>query len=125
MTESDPANPVEHFLTHFPAPVSALAAAARVLIRDVMPAVVEMVDEPAHMLGYGLDRTYKGAVCGIVLYSAYINIMLAHGASLPDPHGLLRGTGKKARHLRIAAVEQLSAPGVRELLQAALHAAQG
>lgn len=124
MTSDDPAL-VETFLAGFAPPVRGLAQAARALIFEIMPGVVEMVDAPAHMLGYGTDRTYKGAVCGIVLYGTYINIMLAHGASLPDPHGLLRGTGKKARHLRIASPADLSAPGVRELLGEAWRSAGG
>lgn len=114
------------FLSHFPPQVAALAASTRRLILEVIPGMVEQLDEPANLVGYGSDRTYKGLICGILLYKTYLNLMFARGAALPDPDGLLKGTGKRARHIRIEREEDLLHPGVRRLLQAALlaHGAQ-
>jgi hypothetical protein len=109
------------FLAPYPAQAHALILQARELILSVMPEAVEQFDPSANLIGYGSDRSYKGLVCGIIIYPAYLNLMLAQGASLPDPHGLLLGSGKKARHVRIRQAEDLTAPGVRELLQAALQ----
>jgi hypothetical protein len=33
-----------------------------------MPDAIEQLDPPAHLIGYGLDRTYKGLLCGITLH---------------------------------------------------------
>jgi hypothetical protein len=86
-----------------------------------MPAAIEQLDTSAHLIGYGLDHTYKGIICGITLHKAHINLMFARGTELPDPEGLLVGTGKRARHVTIQQEADLDGPGVRTLLVAALQ----
>jgi len=114
----------ESLLTTYIAPhppeVQFLVLQARALILSVMPDAVEQLDPSIPMIAYGFDRTYKGLVCSITIFKAYINIMLAQGASLPDPHGILKGTGKLARHIRINAPGDLEMTGVKEMLEAAL-----
>lgn len=112
---------LEQFLTPYSPMVQALALKLRALIREVMPETIEQLDPPAHLIGYGLDRTYKGLICGIKLHTAHINLMFASGTELPDPEGLLAGTGKRARHVTIRQEADLERPGVRRLLIAALQ----
>ena len=107
------------FLANYPPEVRSLAREARTLIHDVMPNTIELIDPSANLVAYGLDRGYKGLICGITLFKAYINIMLAQGASLPDPHALLKGTGKLARHIKVTQSTDLTSPAVRTLLEAA------
>jgi hypothetical protein len=71
---------------------------------------------PAHLIGYGIDRTYKGLICGITLHSAHVNLMFARGTELPDPDHLLVGTGKRARHVKIQQSAEIENPAVRALL---------
>ncbi len=85
-----------------------------------MPDTIEQLDAPAHLIGYGLDRSYKGLICGITLHKAHINLMFARGMELPDPEALLVGTGKRARHVTIRQEAEIENPGVRTLLIAAL-----
>jgi hypothetical protein len=115
---------LEQFLTPYTPVVQELALKLRALIREVMPEVIEQFDPPAHLIGYGLDRTYKGLICGITLHKAHINLMFARGTDLPDPEGLLVGTGKRARHVTIRQEADLERPGVRTLLVAALQRQQ-
>ena len=112
---------LEQFLAPYTPAVQALALKLRALIREVMPEAIEQLDVPAHLIGYGLDRTYKGLICGITLHTAHINLMFARGTDLPDPEGLLVGTGKRARHVTIRQETDLEQPGVRRLLVAALQ----
>ena len=121
MTENEPPA-LETFLMNYPDLVRELARSARALILSVMPETVEQFDPSANLIAYGLDRSYKGLICGITLHKAYINIMFAQGASLPDPQGLLQGTGKLARHVRIDRLADLEAPEIRRLLETALPA---
>ncbi len=53
-----------------------------------------------------------------------VNLGFNFGALLPDPDGLLRGEGKWIRHVRIAQAADLDAPGVRELVRAAIAQAE-
>jgi hypothetical protein len=112
---------LEPFLASYNPEVRALALKLRVLIHEVMPDAIEQLDPPAHLIGYGLDRTYKGLICGITLHKAHINLMFARGTELPDPEGLLVGTGKRARHVTIRQEAELEHPAIRTLLRAALH----
>ncbi|HEX8391106.1 MAG TPA: DUF1801 domain-containing protein [Longimicrobium sp.] len=50
-----------------------------------------------------------------------INIMLA-GAGLPDPAGLMEGSGKAGRHIKIRSAEALRNPALADLLRAAIAA---
>ncbi len=111
---------VEGLLAGYGEDVQALALRARALIREAFPEAVEMVDGPARLIGYGTDRTYRGLVCGIALQRGYVNLMFARGAELPDPAGLLAGTGKRARHVKLRRTEDVEHPAVRGLLDAAL-----
>lgn len=106
---------------NYPGAVRELARSARALILAVMPETVEQFDPSANLIAYGLDRSYKGLICGITLHKAYINIMFAQGASLPNPEGLLQGTGKLARHIHIEHLADLEAPEIRRLLETALR----
>jgi hypothetical protein len=49
----------------------------------------------------------------------HITFIFIRGTSLPDPKGLLEGTGKNIRHVKIKSPEDLSRPGLRELLKSA------
>ncbi|MHB0966679.1 MAG: DUF1801 domain-containing protein [Chloroflexi bacterium] len=120
MTENEPPA-LEPFLMNYSDTVRELARSARVLILAVMPKTVEQLDPSANLIAYGLDHSYKGLICGITLHKAYINIMFAQGASLPDPQGLLQGTGKLARHVHVERLADLEAPGIRDLMETAFQ----
>jgi hypothetical protein len=111
---------IEQFLSPFSPEIRDLAWKLRGVILEVMPDAIEQPDPPAKLIGYGLDRTYRGLICGITLHRAHANLMFARGVELPDPDGLLTGTGKRARHVRIQHPSDIENPGVRALLEAAL-----
>ncbi len=113
------------YLSGFSHEIQELVLMARALIFSIMPETIEQFDPSIPMIAYGTDRTYKGLICSITIFKAYINIMLAQGANLPDPEGLLKGTGKKARHIRIEKPGDLDLPGVRALLVVASQVHQG
>src|SRR5215472_15127411 len=57
-------------------------------------------------------------------HANWVNLGFNFGSLLPDPGGLLRGEGKWIRHVRIAQAADLGAPGVRELVRAAIAQAE-
>jgi len=111
---------IEEFLTTYPPHVQEIAAKARALVHDVMPDALEMMDVPGKLIGYGTENSYKGTICVIMPYSNHVNLGFAHGTSLPDPRRLLEGTGKRARHVKLKAVEDVAWPALRVLLEAAV-----
>ncbi len=72
-------------------------------------------------MGYGFDRGYKGLVFVISMKNNGVNIGVARGATLDDPAGLLRGTGKLHRHVEILEAAVLSDPALKDLLGRALE----
>lgn len=101
----------------FAGPPGALRRAARqwfANIRALGPDVQELLH----------DGHPTACVAGIAL--AYVNVFAAHlnigfflGSTLPDPAGLLRGTGRFMRHVRVAPEAPLDRAAVRALLKAA------
>jgi hypothetical protein len=109
----------DDFMAVYSPEVRALAEKARRLILSVMPSAIEQVDPPSKIIAYGFDRTYAGLVCAIAPHTAHVNLMFSRGAVLPDPAGLLEGTGKRARHVKLKTLADLDNPAVRAFLETA------
>lgn len=109
---------IQAFLAKDTPPVRAITLKLRRLVFDVIPTALEQIDEPAHLLGYGFDQTYKDTLCVIMPVKTYVNLGFARGASLPDPAGLLVGAGKRARHVKVTERTAVDAPALRALLKA-------
>ncbi|TNE92241.1 MAG: DUF1801 domain-containing protein [Deltaproteobacteria bacterium] len=94
--------------------------AARALIRDIDPDVVEVGWPRQKTAGFGVGpKKMSEQYCYISAYAKHLNLGFYYGADLPDPHGLIGGTGKAMRSMRIARVEDLEVEGLRELVFAA------
>ncbi len=111
---------LEDFLSAFSPEVRNIALQLRELVLDLAPDAIEQIDTSAHLLGYGYAKTYAHLICVIILYGDYVNLGFPRGVDLDDPEGLLEGSGKKARHVKIRSDEQTEAPGVLTLLQASI-----
>lgn len=111
---------LEEFLQPYSADVRALVMETRAFILRAMPGALEIVDAPSKIIAYGTSRSYSGLVCAVAPYKTYINLMFSRGAQLPDPQGLLTGSGKRARHLKVTSPEVLQNPAALALLEAAV-----
>jgi len=116
---TQPEAAVRTFLSSYAPAVQSLALELRALVLELIPSAVEQLDLPARMLAYGYDRTYKGTICVIMPLKGAVNLGFARGVDLPDPAGLLAGTGKRARHVKITSVHQAQSPAVKALLERA------
>lgn len=105
----------EEFLEGWP-DLKPIALKARELIFDVMPGAVEEVKTGARVIRYGPRRGMKDTLVVIQPQRSWINIGLAHGATLPDPAGLLEGTGKGIRHVKVRTAEEVDNPALRALV---------
>ena len=110
---------LEQFLDQYSPAVRELAMRIRALVLIALPGAIELVDPPSKIIAYGYSSKYTGLVCAIQPHASYVNLIFSKGATLPDPHGLLTGTGKRARHVKIEKVEDIERPGVRDLVEVA------
>ncbi|MFI0978158.1 DUF1801 domain-containing protein [Streptomyces sp. NPDC021093] len=103
--------------------VAGVARQARQAARAAIPDATEELDVSARLLAFTfVPGTYKGLVAGLVLHTRHVNLMFGEGAELAATHAagaLLEGTGKKARHIKLTAPEDLQDPRIAELLKAA------
>jgi hypothetical protein len=100
--------------------VKNIATKLRAIVREELPDALEMLDLPDKLIHYGTERTLKGVICYIKPLKDSVNLGFARGTLLPDPAGLLQGTGKFGRHLKFKNVDQVDSDAARKLLQAAL-----
>ena len=56
----------------------------------------------------------------IAVQASHVNLGFYHGASLLDPDGLLEGTGKQLRHVKIRDLSLAKGPAVAKLLHLAI-----
>jgi hypothetical protein len=98
--------------------VVAIARAVRKAVNVAMPGAVEQVDPADGLLAIGTDRTMKGLVFAIVPHRTHVNLQLADGALLPNPDGLIEGTGKRVRHVKVRSVESAGSSEVRRVIDA-------
>jgi hypothetical protein len=61
----------------------------------------------------------NGPICYYMAGKNHITLGFIRGTSLPDPEGLLEGTGKNLRHVKIKSTDDLMRKGLRELLKSA------
>ena len=100
--------------------VRELATRTRALIREVFPAVVEVPWPRQRVIGYGVGpKKMSEHFCYIAVHKDHVNLGFNYGSELPDPEHLLKGPGKLLRHTKITKPEDLSRPGLRELIEAA------
>jgi hypothetical protein len=52
------------------------------------------------------------------IFRSHVNVGFFHGASLPDPEGLLEGTGKYMRHVKLRPGRPIVASALRALVDA-------
>jgi hypothetical protein len=53
------------------------------------------------------------------LFRAHVNVGFFHGASLADPEGLLEGTGKRMRHVKLRSGMTVDGSALKGLIEAA------
>jgi hypothetical protein len=120
-----PARQLDSFIARFSPPVAKLTKAVLKTMRERLPGSVELVYDKANALaiGFGPDERASNIINSIAVYSNWINLYFFAGDHLPDPDGLLQGSGTTVRHIRITAIADLNRPAVKALMAAALRAA--
>jgi hypothetical protein len=94
------------------------ARALRAAIRAAMPETVEQVDFGNRLLAFGKSMAMRDLTFAIIPHTAHVNLQLADGVDLPDPGGLIEGTGKRIRHVKVRSVEAAGSPALRTIIDA-------
>jgi hypothetical protein len=113
---------VDRLLGEHTPELQAIERALRAAIEGEFPAVVVQVDFGNKLIAFGRTMRMRGLLFAIIAHQSWVNLQLADGALLADPDGLIEGTGKRIRHVKIRSVEAASSPPVVAVIRAQLAA---
>jgi len=113
---------VDRLLAEHSAELQAIERALRATIREEFPDAVEQVDFGNKLIAFGRSMRMRGLMFAIIAHKDWVNLQLADGAGLPDPDGVIEGTGKRIRHVKVRSVEAASSKPVVTAIRAQLAA---
>lgn len=83
-------------------------------IRECGPDVRELLHD-----GWPTACVEDAAFAYVSVHATHVNVGFYRGADLPDPGGLLQGGGKRMRHARLPAGEEVDEEALEALIDAA------
>jgi hypothetical protein len=109
---------MDQIIARLPPEMAALTRAVLAKLRKLLPGAVEMVYDKSNSLVIGFCPTEKASavINSIAVYRKWINLYFFEGDALPDPEGLLQGTGSTVRSIRITDARELDRPAIKALI---------
>jgi hypothetical protein len=122
MAEESAERRLAQFIGKFSPEVARVARAARAKVRSLLPGTFELVYDNYNALALAFSPTEKTSdvILSLALYPRWVSLFFGRGANLPDPSGILRGSGSQIRHVVLAPLEVLDSAPVRRLIKAAV-----
>jgi len=116
---------LDAFLDRYSPEVAGVAREALGRLRRRLPTSIEMVYDNYNALAIGFGPTERAsdAVLSVALYPRWVSLFFLRGSNLPDPKGLLKGSGKVVRSINLAAGTSINDADVEALVDAAVAAA--
>lgn len=115
---------VERFVGEFSPRVRDIALTARERILGLVPDAKERVIPGWKAVTYTLGDAERHEVVLLVLHRRHVNLQFPAGVHLPDPCGLLEGSGKSMRHVKLTDAETVEMEQVGRLVLAAAERAR-
>ena len=126
MKTPTPEKALAGFIAKFAPETAALIRGARKKMRERLPQALELVYDNYNffVIGYGPSEKASEAIFSLAAQAKGVSLCFLQGAGLPDPKGLLRGSGNLVRNIRLESAATLDRPDVRALMKAALERAK-
>jgi Domain of unknown function (DU1801) len=121
MSPAEAERQLKGFIDKFAPKHQALIRATRKALRKRFPAANELAYDNYNFFALGYCSTERPSDCVVSIAAAANGVGLSfyYGAKLPDPHGILLGSGSQNRFIRIESAEILARPEVEALIAAA------
>jgi hypothetical protein len=101
--------------------VRAIAAALRDVVLELHPDTTEVVRLGDGAATYGLGpRKMVEGYAYLMPRSDWVNLGFYQAAALPDPTGLLEGTGARMRHVKVRSLDKARAAEIKALVAEAI-----
>jgi len=115
----DASGELERLLDPYESGVAEVVHALIALAREACPSAEETVQLGWKAVSYSRGGVMKGAICSICSicpHASWVNLQFLQGTSLEDPKGLLEGSGKTMRHVKVRSVEEMDLEALGALL---------
>jgi hypothetical protein len=111
------------FLAKYSPEISAQLRSARAKLQALFPRGCELVYDNYNALVFCFSATDRAsdAILSLAGYPKWITLFFAKGRTLPDPNGLLQGSGTIIRSIRLGTPADLDRPEVLALITQAIH----
>jgi hypothetical protein len=117
-----PAQKLDEFFSPYAEEVFTGAMKLRDVLFANLPGIIEQIDTSAKMVAYSYGQKYIELVCVIIPSKKGLKLGFNRGVDLPDPDGILEGTGKISRYVEIKSENQIKSLPIKRLLESALNA---
>jgi len=117
---------LESFIARYVPGVAATGRAAIKRLSTRLPGCDVLVYDNYNALavGFSPDGRTSGLILSIALYPRWVSLFFLDGVDLPDPEGLLKGSGSRVRHVVLGSANDLDQPAHRALMDAAIAQAR-
>jgi hypothetical protein len=114
------------FIAKFEPKERALIRSVRRALRKRLPSATELVWDNYNffVIGYSATERPSDSVVSLAAASSGVGLSFYRGATLPDPHRILLGSGTQNRFLRLDSAKALARPEVEALISAAVAQAK-
>jgi hypothetical protein len=120
------AKQLDGFIAKFSPEIAAMAQAVVKKMRKRYPtAQVSVYDNyNALAIGFGPSEKAGEAIFSIAVFPRWVSLFFMQAKGVPDPKGLLKGSGNVARHVVLGSPGDLEVPAIRAMMDAALEVAK-
>jgi hypothetical protein len=125
-SSADAERQLKAFIAKFEPKHQTLIRAARRALRKRFPNAYELAYDNYNffVIGYGPTERPSDCIVSMAAGANGVGLCFIHGASLPDPHRLLLGSGNQTRFIRLESANVLARREVEALLAAAVARAK-
>jgi hypothetical protein len=117
-----PEHQLNGFIKKFDADNQVLIAKVRKALQKRFPTANELVYDNYNffVIGYSPTERPSDTIVSMAAAANGVGLCFIQGARLKDPHGILKGSGKQTRFLRLESPAVLARPEVEALIAAAI-----
>lgn len=113
-----PYNRIRQFLEFTPSPLCEIILELRNIVAEIAPNATEDVRQAGIVYYFGdSGGPVSAGICGISIKPDHIRLYFTHGAFIPDPKGLLKGSGKAMRYVRLTNFDAVPWADIQHLIK--------
>jgi hypothetical protein len=109
------------FIAKFTPEIAALTRSILAAMRVRYPTAIELVYDNYNALaiGFGPSEKTSQAIFSIAVFPRWVSLFFLQAKQLPDPEGILQGSGNVARHIRLPSAGRLDELSVKKMMEEA------